>query len=78
MIVELLIEPNNPERYQSKYNINSLLFLFFVSLVVTPCVGCVTPALSIQGKTPTQWESEGHKVVPSPPCMGGSKADPSM
>lgn len=35
-------------------------------------------ALSIQGKTPSQWEAEGHKVAPSPPCMGGSKADPSM
>lgn len=35
-------------------------------------------ALSIQGKTPSQWEAEGHKVVPSPRCMGGSKADPSM
>ncbi|CAM9862915.1 unnamed protein product [Pylaiella littoralis] len=35
-------------------------------------------ALSIQGKTPSQWEAEGHKVAPSPPCMGGSKADASM
>eukprot|EP00752_Nemacystus_decipiens_P009189 g8209.t1 len=35
-------------------------------------------ALSIQGKTPAQWEAEGHKVAPSPPCMGGSKADPSI
>lgn len=35
-------------------------------------------ALSIQGKTPSQWEEEGHKVAPSPPCMGGSKGDPSM
>ncbi|CAN0266391.1 unnamed protein product [Scytosiphon promiscuus] len=38
----------------------------------------VIHALSIQGKTPSQWEAEGHKVAPSPPCMGGSKADPSM
>ncbi|CAM9560364.1 unnamed protein product, partial [Discosporangium mesarthrocarpum] len=35
-------------------------------------------ALSIQSKTPSQWEAEGHKVAPSPPCMGGSKADPQM
>ncbi|CAM9299827.1 unnamed protein product [Choristocarpus tenellus] len=35
-------------------------------------------ALSIQSKTPAQWEAEGHKVAPSPPCMGGSKADPLM
>eukprot|EP00953_Heterococcus_sp_UTEX-ZZ885_P015643 8806-Heterococcus_DN1.PRE.2 len=30
-------------------------------------------ALSIQPKTPSQWESEGHKIIPSPACMGGSK-----
>ncbi|CAM9386107.1 unnamed protein product [Chrysoparadoxa australica] len=30
-------------------------------------------ALSIQSKTPEQWEKEGGKVLPSPDCMGGSK-----
>ncbi|CAN0063440.1 unnamed protein product [Phaeothamnion confervicola] len=30
-------------------------------------------ALSIQSKTPSQWEAEGGAVTPSPPCMGGSK-----
>ncbi|XP_065063123.1 DNA-binding transcriptional regulator BolA-like [Rhopilema esculentum] len=30
-------------------------------------------ALSIQAKTPEQWESSDKKVPVSPPCMGGSK-----
>eukprot|EP00794_Sanderia_malayensis_P011919 gene11919-13153_t len=30
-------------------------------------------ALSIQAKTPQQWEDSAHKVPPSPQCMGGSK-----
>ncbi|KXJ08904.1 bolA-like protein DDB_G0274169 isoform X2 [Exaiptasia diaphana] len=29
-------------------------------------------ALSIQAKTPTQWEASGHKVNMSPPCLGGA------
>jgi hypothetical protein len=33
----------------------------------------VQTALSIQPKTPSQWESEGHKIIPSPACMGGPK-----
>lgn len=32
-------------------------------------------ALSIQAKTPTQWEASGHQVANTPPCLGGSKAD---
>jgi len=32
-------------------------------------------ALSIQAKTPGQWESSGHQVANTPPCLGGSKAD---
>ncbi|XP_057308600.1 DNA-binding transcriptional regulator BolA-like [Hydractinia symbiolongicarpus] len=30
-------------------------------------------ALSIQAKTPEQWEKTGNKVSQSPQCMGGSK-----
>lgn len=29
-------------------------------------------ALSIQAKTPEQWEKSGHKVASTPPCLGGS------
>lgn len=29
-------------------------------------------ALSIQAKTPAQWEQSGHAVESSPKCMGGS------
>ncbi|MEE6491328.1 hypothetical protein FKM82_016180 [Ascaphus truei] len=34
-------------------------------------------ALSIQAKTPQQWE-ENPSISPSPACMGGSKHDPAM
>lgn len=30
-------------------------------------------ALSIQAKTPQQWESSNQEIPKSPPCMGGSK-----
>ncbi|CAK8692110.1 unnamed protein product [Clavelina lepadiformis] len=32
-------------------------------------------ALSIQAKTPDQWEKSGHSSTNTPPCLGGSKAD---
>ena len=32
-------------------------------------------ALSIEALTPAQWEARGHAIRPSPPCLGGSKAD---
>ncbi len=32
-------------------------------------------ALSIQAKTPEQWESSGKAIRKTPPCLGGSKAD---
>lgn len=32
-------------------------------------------ALSIEALTPEQWEARGGSVRPSPPCLGGSKAD---
>ena len=32
-------------------------------------------ALSIQAKTPSQWEISGHHIANTPPCLGGSKAD---
>jgi len=32
-------------------------------------------ALSIQAFTPTQWAERGGVVPPSPPCLGGSKAE---
>ncbi len=28
-------------------------------------------ALSIQAKTPEQWERSNHAIQPSPPCLGG-------
>lgn len=31
-------------------------------------------ALSIQAKTPEQWERSGKKVANTPPCLGGSAA----
>ena len=34
-------------------------------------------ALSINAKTPAQWETDP-SVVQSPPCAGGSKHDPQM
>jgi len=30
-------------------------------------------ALSIQAKTPQQWDESNHEIPNSPPCMGGSK-----
>ena len=33
-------------------------------------------ALSIQAKTPAQWERSGHHVRNTPDCMGGSHAKP--
>ena len=32
-------------------------------------------ALSIEALTPEQWSARGGAVLPSPPCLGGSKAD---
>ena len=32
-------------------------------------------ALSIQAKTPSQWEVSGHQVRETPECRGGSQAD---
>ncbi len=32
-------------------------------------------ALSIQALTPAQWAERGGVVPPSPPCLGGSKAE---
>jgi stress-induced morphogen len=32
-------------------------------------------ALSIQPFTPQQWAERGGEVPPSPPCLGGSKAE---
>jgi stress-induced morphogen len=32
-------------------------------------------ALSIQAKTPEQWESSGHRVSESPACLGGMKKE---
>ena len=32
-------------------------------------------ALSIQAKTPSQWENTGHVIAETPACLGGSKAD---
>ena len=32
-------------------------------------------ALSIEALTPAQWEARGGAIRPSPPCLGGSKAD---
>lgn len=34
-------------------------------------------ALSIQALTPEQWAERGGVVPPSPPCLGGSKAEAS-
>ena len=31
-------------------------------------------ALSIQAKTPTQWEHSGHAIRDTPECLGGKKA----
>ena len=32
-------------------------------------------ALSIEALTPAQWVARGGAIRPSPPCLGGSKAD---
>ena len=32
-------------------------------------------ALAIEALTPEQWAARGGVIPPSPPCMGGSKAD---
>ncbi|KAM6910596.1 bolA-like protein 1 [Xenentodon cancila] len=34
-------------------------------------------ALAVQAKTPQQWESDA-TLAKSPPCLGGSKGDPSV
>eukprot|EP00669_Euglena_mutabilis_P014499 TRINITY_DN9602_c0_g1_i1.p2 TRINITY_DN9602_c0_g1~~TRINITY_DN9602_c0_g1_i1.p2 ORF type:complete len:113 (-),score=39.93 TRINITY_DN9602_c0_g1_i1:116-454(-) len=34
-------------------------------------------ALSITARTPDQWGATGGRVDPTPPCLGGSKADRS-
>ncbi|MFT4572614.1 MAG: stress-induced morphogen [Hyphomicrobiaceae bacterium] len=32
-------------------------------------------ALSIEARTPQEWENLGGKIAASPPCLGGSKAE---
>ena len=32
-------------------------------------------ALSIVALTPDEWKAKGGEVLPSPPCLGGSKAE---
>ena len=39
--------------------------------------GIKVHALSIQACTPAEWSERGGVIPPSPPCLGGSKAEAS-
>ena len=41
-------------------------FMNYVIVYPTPCV-------SLQARTPQQWDDSGGKVTNSPPCLGGSR-----